>query len=91
MDTDNFSNYGDWSDGEQRIDRAHEFYENGHWLEALRELQEAIEINPSNSTWLFNKALTLDTLERFNDAINIYEQLHELEPSDPEILNCLIA
>ena len=89
MTVDNYEHFEQWSDAELKIERAHDFYDNGRWQDALTELQSAIEINPSNSNWHFNKGLTLDTLERFHEAIDAYKQAHELDPHDPEVLNCL--
>ena len=66
-----------------------ELYEDGKISQALLELEEALEINPSNGSWHFNKALTLDAINRFDDAISEYEIALELNPSDPEILNSL--
>ena len=40
----------DWMDAEQRVERAHEFYESGRWEDALRELRAALEINPNNGS-----------------------------------------
>lgn len=89
MTTDNYSFFEEWSDAEHKIDRAHDFYEKGQWQDALRELEGAIAINPTNSNWYFNKGLTLDTLERFQEAIDAFEEAHALNPDDNEILNCL--
>jgi len=89
MEQDNFSHFEDWSGAEERIDRAHELYDNGQMQEALRELQDAIEINPANGNWHFNKGLALDTLGRYSEAIEAFEQARELNIRDPEVLNCL--
>ena len=84
-----FEAFSDWSDAEYRAEQAHNFYDRGCWNEALRELDAALDANPNNCNWLFNKALTLDTLERYHDAIEIYLLVRDLDPNDPEILNCL--
>lgn len=55
----------------------------------LFELDTAIEINPYNGAWHFNKALTLDSINRFEDAIEEYETALQLNADDTEILNCL--
>ncbi len=89
MSTDNYSSFEEWSDAEQKIDRAHDYYEKGQWHDALRELEGAITINPTNSNWYFNKGLTLDTMERYQEAIDAFEEAHALNPEDIEILNCL--
>ena len=80
---------GDWTDAEHRIDRAHDLYESGMLLQALQELEAAVAINPNNKDWLFNIGLTLDSLDRYYDAIEAYSQAYELDPHDPEVLNCL--
>jgi len=87
--THDFAYFGDFSEAEYRAEQAREYYERGRWHDALRELEAAIEINPDNSNWLFNKGLTLDTLERHHEAVECYEKAFELNPADPETLNCL--
>ena len=87
--TPDYVNFNEWSDAESHIDRAHEFYERGCWLDALRELNAAIDINPTHSDWLFNKGLTLDTLERYHEALEAYQQAHSLQSNDAGVLNCL--
>ncbi|HEX41841.1 MAG TPA: tetratricopeptide repeat protein [Phycisphaerales bacterium] len=74
---------------EQKARRARELYEDGDLHQALDELEAAIEVNPSNSAWHFNRGLTLDAVNRFDKAIESYEAALELNPSDVEVLNCL--
>jgi tetratricopeptide (TPR) repeat protein len=89
MSEANFGYFNDFSDAEQRIENAHDFYDKGQWQQALHELDAALEINPNHPDWLFNKGLTLDTLEQFQEATEVYNQAHDLKHNDPEILNCL--
>ncbi|MFH1614174.1 MAG: tetratricopeptide repeat protein [Planctomycetota bacterium] len=81
--------YGCWDNAEQKAQTAFELYEAGQLGQALENLEEAIKINPTNSSWHFNKALTLDALDRFDEAIEEYKLALELEGDDLEILNCL--
>ena len=81
--------FGDWSKAEKNALEAFELYENGEINKALAAINEAIEVNPSCNSWHFNKALTLDTLERFDEAIEEYKLALETNPDDVEILNCL--
>ncbi len=81
--------FGPYEKGELKAQRAFELYENGKMTQALSELETALEINPSNSSWHFNKGLTLDAINRFDDAINEYEISLQLSPNDLEILNSL--
>ncbi len=74
---------------EQKAYHAFELYEDGRITQALMELEEAIEINPASSAYHFNKALALDSLNKFNEAIDEYEVALTLSPNDVEILNSL--
>ena len=86
---DNDMVFNDWSRAERCALKAFKLYENGQIDLALFAINKAIEVNPSSNTWHFNKALTLDTLERFEEAIEEYKLALEIEPEDIEILNCL--
>lgn len=81
--------YNFWDEADQMADRAFELYENGHILQALTQINEAIEINPHNSAWHFNAGLTLDSMDKFEEAIKSYQKALELTPDDPEMLNSL--
>ena len=81
--------FGYYSEAERKVRKAFELYEDGRMLQALFALEKAIEINPSNSSWHFNKALTLDAVNQFDDAIAEYEIALQLDPNDLEILNSL--
>jgi tetratricopeptide (TPR) repeat protein len=78
-----------WNDAEMLAMRAYELYENGELTDALAQLEEAIEINPDNASWLFNAGLTLDAMDQFKSAIKAYELALEINPDDPEIMNSL--
>ena len=81
--------FGCYSEAERKVRRAFRLYEDGRMLQALDALEKALDINPSNDSWHFNKALTLDAVNRFDDAINEYEIALQLSPGDLEILNSL--
>lgn len=81
--------FGSYDKAEQRARNAYELYENGDMAHALVELEEALEINPSNGTWHFDKGLALDAMGRFTEAIAEYEIALDSNPSDLEILNSL--
>jgi tetratricopeptide (TPR) repeat protein len=78
-----------WDQAEQKAMQAYELYEDGKMNEALSAMNEALELNPANDRWHFNKALTLDAMERFEEAIGEYKAALELNGGDIEILNCL--
>jgi tetratricopeptide (TPR) repeat protein len=79
----------DWTNAETRIERAHELYECGRWLEAAAELRAAIEINPYNPSWHFNLALTLEALGDYKRACEAFGKALKLDADDVETLNCL--
>lgn len=81
--------FGPYDKAERKARNAFELYENGRESDALMELEAAIKINPSNDSWHFNRALTLDAINRFDDAIQEYEIALQLNPTDVEILNSL--
>jgi tetratricopeptide (TPR) repeat protein len=81
--------FGSFAEAEHKVRRAFELYEDGEMPQALAELEAAIDINPSNSSWHFNKALTLDAINKFDDAIGEYEIALQLSPDDLEVLNSL--
>ncbi|MBN2211825.1 MAG: tetratricopeptide repeat protein [Sedimentisphaerales bacterium] len=86
---DGYDDKSDWSDAECNIEQARDYYDRGCCREALHKIQAALEANPNNSNWLFNKGLVLDSLERYREALEAFEAARELEPHDPEILNCI--
>jgi len=88
MDFDD-STFHSYDGAEHKAHQAYELYEDGEISEALAVLDDAIAINPANSSWHFNKALALDSMSRFEEAIKEYETSLELNPSDVEILNSL--
>jgi tetratricopeptide (TPR) repeat protein len=81
--------FGPYGEAEQKACNAFELYENGKMTEALNELDLALQIDPANSSWHFNKGLTLDALERHEQAICEYELALAGNPEDVEILNSL--
>lgn len=86
-----FEHSGDnfWEQAEQKAVKAYELYEDGKMSEALCAMNEALDINPANDRWHFNKALTLDAMERFDEAIEEYKLALNLNSQDIETLNCL--
>ena len=81
--------FGFYDKAEQKATQAHELYEDGQMSQALEELDSALEINPANSAWHFDKALALDSIHRFEEAITEYELALDLCHSDREILKSL--
>ena len=80
-----------YNKAERKARKAYELYENGKMKQALAALDGAIEINPSSSSLHFNKALTLDGIERFEEAIAEYETALQYNPCDLDILNSTVG
>jgi len=80
---------GPYDKAERSARKAYELYEDGRMAQALAALERAIEVNPTNSSWHFNKGLTLDAISRCNEAIAEYEVALQLAPNDLEMLNAL--
>jgi Tfp pilus assembly protein PilF len=74
--------YNSYDKAERKVQRAFELYEDGKMSQALLELEDALEINPSNGSWHFNKALTLDAIGKFDNAITEYEIALRVNPLD---------
>jgi len=78
-----------WADAEKTAHKAWELFETGDAPQALEALTSALDQNPTNASWHFDKALTLDALEHYEEAIREYKIALEFSPNDVEILNCL--
>lgn len=81
--------FNSYDNAERKARKAFEFYEDGKMPQALTEIEAALQINPANSCWHFNKALTLDAINKFDEAIVEYEAALELNPDDTETLNSM--
>lgn len=75
----------DWFEAEQRIERAQQLSESQRWVEALTEIEAALEINPNNASWNAQRGLILEELDRSEEAAEAYEHSLELEPGDPDV------
>jgi tetratricopeptide (TPR) repeat protein len=79
----------DWLNAERHAERAHQLFEQGQWHEALAELQCALAVNPEQAEWKFGMAVTLDALQRYEEAIACYRQVLDLRGEDVETLQLL--
>ena len=79
----------DWNDAERRVEKAQELFEQRRWAEALEELRPATSINPYNGGWFFNIGLTLDEMERFEEAIDAYNRAIEIDANDLQAMQHL--
>lgn len=76
----------EWNQAEQHAQRAHQLYEMGQWDKALAELRLALAFDPSQSDWHFGMGMTLDALQRYEEAVQSYERVLKLRGDDVETL-----
>ncbi|MFA9477653.1 tetratricopeptide repeat protein [Phycisphaerales bacterium AB-hyl4] len=76
----------EWSDAERHAQRAQQFYETGQWSKALEELRQALTYNPFQSEWHFGLGLTLEALQRYDEAVRAYQQTLDLRGDDMDAL-----
>lgn len=74
----------EWSDAEKYVERAHELFEAGRWVEAEAELRKALAHNPYQAEWHFNLGLTLEAAGRNRDAVEAFSQAFDLADEDPQ-------
>jgi tetratricopeptide (TPR) repeat protein len=78
-----------WADAERTAQKAWELFETGDVPQALEALSNAIDQNPANASWHFDKGLALDAMEDYDEAIKEYKIALEYNANDVEILNSL--
>lgn len=89
FDNMEFENEFDWDDQDRLAVEAYQLYEEGQMHLALSQVDKALEINPTSDSLNFNKALILDAIGKFEEAIVFYKVALESRPNDPEIYNSL--
>ena len=52
----------------------------GHLVDALAEIEEGLNLEPDNENALYNKAVILQTVGRFNEAMNAYDYIITKHP-----------
>ena len=57
-------------------------FNTGHYAEALRAYDKALELDPDYSSAWFNKSTALDELERYEEAMRAFDKALELNPEE---------
>jgi len=76
----------DWVDAERHAELAHQYYEAGQWDKAADELRQALSVHPEQSEWQFGLGMTLEALERYEEAIDAYHEVLRLRGEDVDTL-----
>lgn len=67
--------------------KAGEFYDSGQYLEAIKQLDLALSINPNSSDSWYLKGQCFGQLNRFEEAINCYNKAIEINPKNANAWN----
>lgn len=54
----------------------------GHWDQALKNYERAIELDPRNIEWLINVGSTYERLRRYPEAAQLYQRALAIAPQD---------
>ncbi len=81
----------EWFEAEQRVERAQQLSESHRWVEALAEIEAALEINPHNAAWHAHHGFLLEELDRPDEAVKAYDRSLEIEPDDSDVVVALGA
>lgn len=77
----------EWSKAEEHAERARKFFEAGQLERALEELQRALAVRPDQEDWQYGMGLTLEALERFEEAAACFRRVLDLRgQEDPDLL-----
>lgn len=60
-------------------------YQQGHWEVAMEHFRKAVKGDPNSAVAHYNIALTLDKMEKHDEATNSFKKALELAPTDPVI------
>jgi tetratricopeptide (TPR) repeat protein len=72
----------EWNDAEHHAEKAQRYYRSGQWERALAELRTALDKRPDHGEWLFGLGLTLDALERYDEAAEAFARAVEARGED---------
>jgi tetratricopeptide (TPR) repeat protein len=65
------------------------WYEKGHFLEALQDIDRSVELDPGDATALHHRGNVLFALSRYNEASTAYEETLKLSPEEAGAWNNL--
>lgn len=66
---------------------AENYYDKGDYKKALKQVDLALKLDSNNSELLILKGNTLESLQKYDSALNVYSKLIELYPNNAIALN----
>jgi TolB-like protein/Flp pilus assembly protein TadD len=58
----------------------------GHWEESIAHWEQTLALDPRNSAWLTQEAITFMVLRQFPDALKTFDRALDIIPNDPELI-----
>lgn len=65
-------------------------YDEGNLYPAILAFERAMELMPQNATVYYNLGLTLEAGGKLDQALDLYWQAHEMDPTEPHYLGNLV-
>lgn len=65
-------------------------YDEGNLYPAILAFERAMELMPQNATAYYNLGLTLEAGGKLDQALDLYWQAHEMDPTEPHYLGNLV-
>ena len=60
-------------------------YQQGHWDVAMGHFQKAVKADPNSAAAHYNVGLTLDKMNKHDEATGAFKKALELAPNDPAV------
>ena len=75
-----------WENAECIAERAYHHYESGQWEQALFDLKRALTVNPHQCEWHFGMGLTLNALQRYEEAAACFQRVLNIRGEDSDTM-----
>jgi len=60
-------------------------YQQGHWDVAMGHFQKAVKADPNSAAAQYNVGLTLDKMDKHDEATSAFKKALELAPNEPAV------
>jgi TolB-like protein/Tfp pilus assembly protein PilF len=58
----------------------------GHWEESIAQWEQTLALDPRNSAWLTQEAITFMVLRQFPAALKTFDRALDIVPNDPDLI-----